>query len=83
MVFAGFSAESLAARVVDAKCRVLVTADGVFRGPKLVDLKAITDSSVVFAANEGVKVESVIIVEHLKRVTLPEKASQPKVGSNI
>lgn len=79
VVFAGFSAESLAARIVDAKCRILITADGVFRGSKHVDLKGISDAAVVFASNENVKVESVIVVEHHKRVALPEGATLPQV----
>lgn len=41
VVFAGFSSEALADRMVDAKCRVLVTADGYYRGNKLIQLKEI------------------------------------------
>lgn len=41
VVFAGFSAEALAERMVDAKCSVLVTADGYYRGNKLIQLKEI------------------------------------------
>lgn len=41
VVFAGFSAEALASRMVDAKCSVLVTADGYYRGNKLIQLKEI------------------------------------------
>lgn len=41
VVFAGFSAEALADRMVDAKCSVLVTADGYYRGNKLIQLKEI------------------------------------------
>lgn len=42
VVFAGFSAEALAERMVDAKCLVLVTADGYYRGNKLIQLKEIS-----------------------------------------
>lgn len=41
VVFAGFSAEALADRMVDAKCAVLVTSDGYYRGNKLIQLKEI------------------------------------------
>lgn len=41
VVFAGFSAEALAERMVDARCMVLVTADGYYRGNKLIQLKEI------------------------------------------
>lgn len=42
VVFAGFSAEALAERMVDARCQVLVTADGYYRGNKLIHLKEIS-----------------------------------------
>ena len=35
IVFGGYSAESLASRIEDGGCKVLVTADGVWRGPKV------------------------------------------------
>lgn len=41
VVFAGFSAEALADRMVNAKCSVMVTADGYYRGNKLIQLKEI------------------------------------------
>ena len=34
VVFAGFSAQSLADRINDASCNIVVTADGAFRGVK-------------------------------------------------
>ena len=43
VVFGGFSAESLAGRIVDAQSSVVITADGVMRGGKPVQLKGITD----------------------------------------
>jgi acetyl-CoA synthetase len=46
IVFAGFSADSLADRIVDSTCTVLITADGTFRGKKPVDLKGIADEAV-------------------------------------
>uniref|UniRef100_G3PWI6 Propionate--CoA ligase n=1 Tax=Gasterosteus aculeatus aculeatus TaxID=481459 RepID=G3PWI6_GASAC len=46
IVFAGFSSESLCERIVDAQSGVLVTADGVYRGEKLIDLKQIADKAL-------------------------------------
>ena len=43
VVFAGFSAAALAARINDADCAMLVTADGGFRGAKVTPLKVIAD----------------------------------------
>jgi len=45
VVFAGFSAKSLSDRINDAKCSVIVTADGSFRGKKIIPLKEIADQA--------------------------------------
>ena len=47
VVFAGFSATALAARIKDSKCKVLLTADGSFRGSKVIDLKSIVDEALL------------------------------------
>jgi acetyl-CoA synthetase len=46
VVFAGFSAKSLADRINDASCNLVVTADGGFRGAKVTPLKNITDEAL-------------------------------------
>ena len=46
VVFAGFSAAALAARINDADCSLLVTADGGFRGAKVTPLKDIVDDAL-------------------------------------
>jgi len=46
VVFAGFSASALAARINDASCKVLLTADGGFRGNKVTPLKQIADEAL-------------------------------------
>ncbi len=43
VVFAGFSARSLEDRINDASCNIIVTADGGYRGSKVIDLKGIVD----------------------------------------
>ena len=47
VVFAGFSASALSARINDANCKVLLTADGGFRGNKIIDLKSIADEALI------------------------------------
>jgi acetyl-CoA synthetase len=46
VVFAGFSANALADRVNDATCNLIITADGLYRGAKVVPLKSIVDEAV-------------------------------------
>lgn len=46
VVFAGFSSTALAARINDASCKVLLTADGGFRGDKVTPLKDIADEAL-------------------------------------
>uniref|UniRef100_A0A674C598 Acetyl-coenzyme A synthetase n=1 Tax=Salmo trutta TaxID=8032 RepID=A0A674C598_SALTR len=46
IVFAGFSAESLCERILDSQCSLLITADGFYRGDKLINLKVIADDAL-------------------------------------
>jgi acetyl-CoA synthetase len=46
VVFAGFSARSLADRMLDAECTLLITADEALRGNKTVGLKVIADEAL-------------------------------------
>ena len=46
VVFAGFSSTALATRINDAQCKMLITADGAFRGPKTIPLKGIVDEAL-------------------------------------
>ena len=66
VVFAGFSATALAARINDCDCTLVVTSDGAFRGTKTINLKTIVNEAlkdcpgvektlVVARTNESVK----------------------------
>ena len=56
VVFAGFSAESLASRVEDCKSRVVVTTSGVMRGKKKLETKAIVDDALQISKRDGFEV---------------------------
>lgn len=63
VVFSGFSAQALAERIVDAKAKVLITADGFYRRGKVIELKKAADEAIKIAEERGVKVEKVIVVK--------------------
>jgi len=46
IIFAGFSANALADRIIDASAKLVITSDGGFRGTKTIPLKAITDEAL-------------------------------------
>ena len=58
IVFGGFSPDSLAGRIHDADCKVVITADEGVRGGRTIALKATTDA----AAAKSPSVETVIVV---------------------
>ena len=47
VVFGGFSAQSIADRIQDATCSLVITADGAFRGNKEIPLKSVIDDALV------------------------------------
>jgi acetyl-CoA synthetase len=61
VVFGGFSADSLADRILDSGATVLITADGVFRGTKAVPLKGTADQAMAKCASQGLEVKTCIV----------------------
>ena len=69
IVFAGFSAQSLTDRLTDAACKIIITADGSFRGSKIIGLKEIVDEALLTSPS----VTKAIILRHtLTPVTMKE-----------
>ena len=60
VVFGGFSAEALSTRILDAGCRLLITADESIRGEKIILMKKNSDEAVRSCPN----IEHVIVVQH-------------------
>ena len=63
VVFGGFSATALGDRIIDAQCKIVITADGSNRGGKTIALKDSVDQAV---ANCDC-VEQVIVVKNTKQ----------------
>ncbi|MFD2067442.1 acetate--CoA ligase [Pontibacter silvestris] len=61
VVFAGFSASSMADRINDAECSMVITADALNRGTKQIPVKRIVNE----ALEQCKTVKKVIVVEHL------------------
>src|ERR1700760_485606 len=47
VVFGGFSAQSIADRIQDAQCSLVITSDGGHRGNKQIPLKAVIDDALI------------------------------------
>ncbi|KAG8446239.1 hypothetical protein GDO86_013910 [Hymenochirus boettgeri] len=81
IVFAGFSAESLCERILDSGCSLLITADGFFRGDKLINLKYIVDEALKKCTEKQYSVRKCIVLKHLGRDEIhkdgPSKISPP------
>jgi acetyl-CoA synthetase len=58
VVFAGFAASALRDRIIDSNAKVLITADGSYRGGKTIELKQIADEAVA----ETPTIEKTIVV---------------------
>ena len=46
VVFAGFSSKALSTRINDCDCKMVITADGSYRGNKTIDLKGVVDEAL-------------------------------------
>jgi acetyl-CoA synthetase len=47
VVFGGFSAQSIADRIQDAQCSLVITCDGAYRGAKDIPLKSVMDDALM------------------------------------
>lgn len=66
VVFGGFSADALAARIADSRSKVVLTASAVRRGAKPIPLKTVVDAAVAKCAKglpEPHRVERVLVLD--------------------
>jgi acetyl-CoA synthetase len=70
VVFAGFSSQSLADRINDASCTVLITADGMSRGEKKIELKAIADEAMQMTPSITSCTTIKIFLQHCKQAEI-------------
>jgi len=59
VIFGGFSSEAISSRLNDAGCRLLITADGSYRGDKSIAFKAQVDTALLNVPS----VERVLVVQ--------------------
>ena len=60
VVFAGFSASSLAGRIQDCDCKIVLTSDGAYRGDKTINLKNVIDEALETCPS----VKNVLVYKH-------------------
>ena len=76
IVFGGYSADSLAMRILDAKATVLVTADGTWRGTKLINLQEVAYMAMEHCKQDGHEVKVNVVVCHLPRLNDTSSVTQ-------
>ncbi|KAI6660455.1 Acetyl-coenzyme A synthetase, cytoplasmic isoform X1 [Oopsacas minuta] len=66
IVFAGFSANSLSDRIMDSKCDLIITADGMHRGSKFIKLEEIADEALLLCETKGFLPKSCILFRNMR-----------------
>ena len=60
VVFGGFSSNALKDRIEDAESKIVITADGAYRGGNIIPLKQATDEAV---SQSSYKVKNVVVFQ--------------------
>ncbi|QPH41360.1 acetate--CoA ligase [Pedobacter endophyticus] len=62
VIFGGFSAKSIADRINDSQCKLVITADGAYRGNKQIPLKDVIDDALIGCPT----VQKCIVLTHVR-----------------
>ncbi|CAM6129594.1 unnamed protein product [Calypogeia fissa] len=81
VVFAGFSAEALSQRILDFNPKVILTANGVMRGAKSINLKEIVDDSLKIASKDGFSLDTVLVYGN--DIALSRKETAFQTGRDV
>ncbi|CAK9317868.1 unnamed protein product [Citrullus colocynthis] len=81
VVFAGFSSESLAQRIIDCKPKIVITCNAVKRGSKVIYLKDIVDAALIESAQNAVSVATCLTYEN--EPALKRESTKWKEGRDI
>jgi len=71
VVFGGFSAEALAGRLQDAESTVVITANGVMRGTKPIELYDTVKKAAQIASDAGLEIKSAVVLQRLDNDKMP------------
>ncbi|KAI8541210.1 hypothetical protein RHMOL_Rhmol08G0044400 [Rhododendron molle] len=81
VVFAGFSAESLAQRIVDCKPKVVLTCNAVMRGSKIIYLKDIVDKALTESTGNGISIDTCLVFEN--QLAMKREATKWHEGRDV
>nr|XP_017230015.1 PREDICTED: acetyl-coenzyme A synthetase, chloroplastic/glyoxysomal-like [Daucus carota subsp. sativus] len=81
VVFAGFSAESVAQRINDCKPKVMITCNAVMRGSKLINLKQIVDAALAESSQHGFSLGVCLTYEN--KPAMKREATGWQVGRDV
>lgn len=81
VVFAGFSSDSLAQRILDCKPKAVLTCNAVRRGAKIVNLKEIVDNALEESSRNGVSVG--VCLTYANKSVLNKEKTPWKKGRDV
>ncbi|MBW2278623.1 MAG: AMP-binding protein, partial [Deltaproteobacteria bacterium] len=76
VVFGGFSADSLADRILDSNCKTVITTNAVYRGAKAIPLKKNADATMRISAEKGCAVDNCIVYNRVPDIQVEMQAGR-------